>query len=49
LYLNGRNPLPLPLVKFVLTGLPKGRQQYPGEKAYREAQNSLSMLSLGSV
>ena len=49
LYLNGRNPLPLPVVKFVLTGLPKGRQLYPGEKAYREAQNSLSMLSLGLV
>jgi hypothetical protein len=46
LHLNGRNPLPLPDVTFVLPADPKpGRQYHPGEKAYREAQAALlSML-----
>jgi hypothetical protein len=46
LYLNGRNPLPLPDVTFVLPPNPKPRRSYhPGEKAYREAQAALlSML-----
>ncbi len=39
LHLNGRNPLPLPDVAFVLPPDPKPQRQYhPGEKAYREAQ-----------
>ncbi len=39
LQLNGRNPLPLPVVDFVLPPAPKPqRQDHPGEKAYREAQ-----------
>jgi hypothetical protein len=39
LYLNGRNPLPLPNVTFVLPPAQKPQRQYhPGEKAYREAQ-----------
>jgi hypothetical protein len=46
LYLNGRNPLPLPSVTFVLPPEPKPQRQYhPGEKAFREAQEALlSML-----
>jgi hypothetical protein len=46
LHLNGRNPLPLPDVIFVLPPDPKPQRQYhPGEKAYREAQAALlSML-----
>jgi hypothetical protein len=46
LHLNGRSPLPLPEVKFVLPPDPKPQRQYhPGEKAYREAQAALlSML-----
>jgi AbiU2 len=46
LHLNGRSPLPLPDVKFVLPPDPKPQRQYhPGEKAYREAQAALlSML-----
>jgi hypothetical protein len=46
LHLNGRNPLPLPDVMFVLPPDPKpARQYHPGEKAYREAQDALlSML-----
>jgi AbiU2 len=46
LYLNGRNPLPLPDVTFVLPPEPKPQRQYhPGEKAFREAQDALlSML-----
>jgi hypothetical protein len=36
LYLNGRNPLPLPDVTFVLPPEPKPQRQYhPGEKAHR--------------
>lgn len=47
LHLNGRNPLPLPKITFVLPPDPKpGRQYYPGEKAYREAQAAL-LLMLG--
>jgi hypothetical protein len=39
LHLNGRNPLPLPDVAFVLAPASKPQRQYhPGEKAYREAQ-----------
>jgi hypothetical protein len=46
LHLNGRNPLPLRDVIFVLPPDPKPQRQYhPGEKAYREAQAALlSML-----
>ena len=46
LHLNGRSPLPLPDVKFVLPPDPKPQRQYhPGEKAFREAQAALlSML-----
>lgn len=46
LYLNGRNPLPLPDVTFVLPPNPKpARQYHPGEKAYSQAQDALlSML-----
>jgi hypothetical protein len=39
LYLNGRNPLPLPEILFVLPPAPRPQREYhPGEKAYREAQ-----------
>jgi hypothetical protein len=39
LHLNGRSPLPLPDIAFVLPPDPKPQRQYhPGEKAYREAQ-----------
>jgi hypothetical protein len=42
LHLNGRAPLPLPDVVFVLPPDPKPfRQHHPGEKAYREAQDAL--------
>lgn len=42
LHLNGRAPLPLPEIKFVLPPDPTPRRQYhPGEKAYREAQAAL--------
>jgi hypothetical protein len=42
LYLNGRNPLPLPNITFVLPPTPKpDRRYHPGEKAYREAQQVL--------
>jgi AbiU2 len=46
LHLNGRNPLPLPEIVFVLPPDPKPQRQYhPGEKAFREAQAALlSML-----
>jgi hypothetical protein len=45
LYLNGRRPLPLPDVTFVLPPKPEPqRQYYPGEKAYREAQAALLSL-----
>jgi hypothetical protein len=46
LHLNGRNPLPLPEIVFVLPPDPKPQRQYhPGEKAFREAQAGLlSML-----
>jgi len=46
LHLNGRSPLPLPDVTFVLPPDPKPQRQYhPGEKAFREAQAALlSML-----
>jgi hypothetical protein len=45
-YLNGRNPLPLPDVTFVLPPDPKPQRAYhPGEKAYREVRAALlSML-----
>lgn len=50
LHLNGRPPLPLPEVKFVLPPDPIPQRQYhPGEKAYREAQAALlSMLPNGT-
>ncbi|MGO4513156.1 hypothetical protein CT676_40515 [Bradyrhizobium sp. MOS001] len=38
LYLNGRNPLPLPGVTF---NPPPARPRHPGDKAYTEAQASL--------
>jgi AbiU2 len=38
LYLNGRNPLPLPDVTF---NPPPARPRHPGDKAYAEAQASL--------
>jgi hypothetical protein len=38
LYLNGRNPLPLPDVTF---NPPPARPLHPGDKAYAEAQASL--------
>jgi AbiU2 len=46
LHLNGRNPLPLLEIVFVLPPDPKPQRQYhPGEKAFREAQAALlSML-----
>jgi hypothetical protein len=45
LYLNGRNPLPLPDITFVLPPDPKPqRQHHPGETAYREAQAALLSL-----
>jgi hypothetical protein len=45
LYLNGRNPLPLPDVTFVLPPNPERQRRYhPGEKAYREAQAALLSL-----
>jgi HEPN superfamily AbiU2-like protein len=45
LYLNGRNPLPLPDIQFVLPPAPKPqRQYYPGEEAYREARAALLSL-----
>jgi hypothetical protein len=45
LYLNGRNPLPLPSVVFVLPPDPKPqRQYYPGEKVFRQAQDVLLMM-----
>jgi len=46
LHLNGRNPLPLLKIVFVLPPDPKPQRQYhPGEKAFREAQAALlSML-----
>jgi hypothetical protein len=41
LYLNGRNPLPLPDIIFVRPPNPKPQRQYhPGEKAFREAQDA---------
>lgn len=49
LYLNGRNPLPLLDVTFVLPPDPKPQRQYlPAEKAYREAQAALLSLLPGS-
>jgi hypothetical protein len=45
LYLNGRNPLPLPNVVFMLPPNPRPQRQcHPGEKAYREAQAALLSL-----
>jgi hypothetical protein len=45
LYLNGRNPQPLPSIDWVLPPTPKPQRPYhPGEKAYREAQSALLML-----
>jgi AbiU2 len=45
LYLNGRNPLPLPDIIFVLPPNPKPQRQYhPGEKAFRQAQDALLMM-----
>lgn len=42
LYLNGRNPLPLPDVTF---NLPSARPRHPGDKAYAEAQAALLSMA----